>query len=108
MSFDSNALDMLLPVYPVDKNVAKFTGSLTIPSGAGSEGIFRIAHNQGQALLPVGYFNSLSTNIVVEPNYQGDAVVFNLACDSTDIIISYYKNTATGGTVNYTIILVAK
>lgn len=108
MAFDSDALDMLLPVYPVDKNVARFTGSLTIPAGAGTEGIFRVAHNQGQALLPIGYFNSLSSNTVVEPNYQGDAVVFNLACDPTDIIISYYKITATGGTVNYTIILVAK
>jgi len=108
MAFDADALDMLLPTYPVDKNVARFTGSLTIPSGAGSEGIFRVAHNQGQALLPVGYFTSLATNIVVEPNYQSDAVVFNLACDSSDIIISYYKITSTGGVVDYTIILVAK
>ncbi len=108
MAFDADALDMLLPTYPVDKNVARFTGSLTIPSGAGSEGIFRIAHNQGQALLPVGYFLVYGANIVVEPNYQYAPVVFHLACDATDIIISYYKNTATGGTVNYTIILVAK
>lgn len=107
MSFDSDALDMLLPVYPVDKNVLRLSGSLSIPSGY-TEGVFRIAHNQGQALLPVGYFSALSSNITVEPNYQGDSVVFHVACDSTDVIISYYKITTTGGTVNYTIILVAK
>ncbi len=108
MAIDTSGLDMLLPTQPVDKNVARFEGSLGIPAGAGSEGIFRITHGQGQALLPVGYFTTISTNTVVEPNYQSDAVLFHLACDATDIIISYYKISATAGTVDYTIILVAK
>ena len=108
MAINTNGLDMLLPTQPVYKNVARFTGSLDIPAGAGAEGIFRIAHSQGQSLLPVGYFTTISTNTVVEPNYQGDAVLFHLACDATDIIVSYYKITASAGTVTYTIILVAK
>ena len=108
MAINTSGLDMLLPTQPVDKNVARFTGSLDIPAGAGAEGIFRIAHNQGQALLPVGHFTTISTNTVVEPNYQSDAVVFHLACDATDIIVSYYKISASAGTVDYTIILVAK
>ena len=108
MAVNTGALEMFLPTQPVDKNVARFEGTFSIPAGAGTEGIFRIAHNQGQALLPVGYFLTLSTNSVVEPNYQYDPVVFHLACDATDIIVSYYKISATGGNVPYTIILVAK
>lgn len=107
MPINTNLLEMFLPTQPVDKNVLRLSGSLSIPSGY-TEGVFRIAHNQGQALLPVGYFSALSSNITVEPNYQGDSVVFHVACDSTDVIISYYKITTTGGTINYTIILVAK
>lgn len=108
MAINTNGLDMLLPTQPVDKNVARFEGTFGIPAGAGSEGVFRITHSQGQALLPVGYFLVYGVNIVVEPNYQYAPVVFHLACDTTDIIVSYYKITAEAGDVPYTIILVAK
>jgi hypothetical protein len=95
----------------VDKNVARFTGTITITTGAGTEAIITIPHGQGQALLPVGYFRSTISNITVSPNYQNDAYVFNVSCDATNIKIAYYVNfkpTPNPEYVSYIITLVAK
>lgn len=108
MSFSSTDKIVAVPLQEVDKNVGFFEGTLTIPAGAaGTEGIIRVPHGLGEALLPEGMFSTISNNTKAPPNYQGDAVTIALACDATDIIFSYYKMTSASGTVSYWVRLIA-
>lgn len=109
MAISDTAQFLPLPNKEVDKNVFLTSGTFTVPAGAGgTQGIFYIPHGQGQALLPEGMFTGVSNNVDVPANYQQDGVTFALACDATNIIVSWYKITSAVGDVSYWIKLVAK
>lgn len=107
MAINDDVKMVAVPEQEVDKNVGFFTGTITIPAGAaGTEGIVRVPHGLGQALLAEGMFSNLSDNTYNPPNYQSITSI-NLACDATDIIFSYYKLTTHAGPVTYWVRLIA-